>query len=425
MPIQLPDLAGKTYKDIVDEMIVSIPKYSDKWTNFNPADPGITIIELLSWISDMTLYRINRIPDESYVNFLRMVAGASGAEYIEKVLDELTSDDNKKAVADRAQIKLLEFLKEIENGNKKSVSDIKSKALEFLDSHYRAVTETDFQQLSKEATENNDVKVKRAIVRVSKDTGRIEIIIVSDMYLFGWDEIPGNDSLMLIFFLRQNFGIDWGQTAKIEKIDNGKTIKVSAGSKYLSLKLNDEKTSVKIEIYDGRTDNLVAKIEDSKPNIYSDINDEAEMEKKYNEMTSIVKNYLHPRRLIGTRIDVKKPEYTPLAIDIVIFCRPYAREGTVKNKIKEAILKYLDPFEGGPNEDGWPYGWPDKLRPLTVFEIDRIIEETDGVDRTKSVKIFKRIPGVPIAIPPSTRIEIEGLIKISNEDITIKVEEAV
>lgn len=314
--LQLPDLALKTYKETVDEMIVSIPRYSDKWTNFNPTDPGITIIELLSWISETILYRINRIPDESYVNFLRMVAGASGAEYVEKLLNEMTSDP----VSDRAQIKLLEFLKEIEKGNKKSVPDIKTEALKFLDSHYRAVTKKDFQQLSIEATENEEVKVKRADVDVSMDTGRIEIIIVSDI----------------------NYDID--------------------------------------------------------------------MDAKYDEMISKVKNYLYPRRLVGTRIEVKKPEFTPLKMNIEIICLPHARAKTVEKKIKDAIITYLDPLKGGPDKHGWPYG-----RSLTVFEIDRIIEETDDVDKTKSV-IFNDISDLIIQT-------IKGLIKISPADINIKVEE--
>ncbi len=86
--------------------------------------------------------------------------------------------------------------------------------------------------------------------------------------MFSWDEIPGNDNVRLIKFLKQNFGIDWAKTAKIEKIDNGKTIKVSTQKNYLSLKLNDEQTEVNLEIDDVRTDKFVAKIENSKLNIY-------------------------------------------------------------------------------------------------------------------------------------------------------------
>ncbi len=91
---------------------------------------------------------------------------------------------------------------------------------------------------------------------------------VSKGYLFSWDEIPGNDSGKLIDFINQNYNIKWVKTAKIEKIDNGRTIKVSNGKNYLSLKLNDEKTEVYLQIDDGRADNFIAKMENDKPNIY-------------------------------------------------------------------------------------------------------------------------------------------------------------
>jgi hypothetical protein len=86
-------------------------------------------------------------------------------------------------------------------------------------------------------------------------------------FLFNWDEIPGNDSLRLIDFLKQKFSIDWVKTAKIEKIDNGMTIRLSIEKKNLLLKLNTEKTKLNIEI-DNRTDGFIAKRENDKLNIY-------------------------------------------------------------------------------------------------------------------------------------------------------------
>ncbi len=77
-------------------------------------------------------------------------------------------------------------------------------------------------------------------------------------YLFSWDEIPGNDSGKLIDFLRQNYDIDWVKIAKIEKIDYGKTIKISTGKNSLSLRLNNEKNGVRLTIDDGRTDEFAA-----------------------------------------------------------------------------------------------------------------------------------------------------------------------
>ncbi len=87
-------------------------------------------------------------------------------------------------------------------------------------------------------------------------------------YLFSWDEIPGNDSVRLIDFLKQNYSIDWVKKAKIEKIDDGKTIKVSIEKKSLSLKLNDEKTEVNLKIDDCKADKFIVKTENCKLNIY-------------------------------------------------------------------------------------------------------------------------------------------------------------
>lgn len=87
-------------------------------------------------------------------------------------------------------------------------------------------------------------------------------------YLFSWDDIPGNDNGKLIEFLKQEFGIDWVESAKINKVDNGNTIKVSTEINNLSLNLNQEKTEVISKTDDDKTDKFMAKMENGKLNIY-------------------------------------------------------------------------------------------------------------------------------------------------------------
>ncbi len=89
-------------------------------------------------------------------------------------------------------------------------------------------------------------------------------------YLFSWENIPGNDSEILLDFLKKKYGIDWVKTAKI---DDGKIIKVTAEKKYLLLSLNDEKTEVSLLIDDGRIDKFKAKTENGKLNVYPPSND--------------------------------------------------------------------------------------------------------------------------------------------------------
>src|SRR5659263_235012 len=116
-------------------------------------------------------------------------------------------------------------------------------------------------------------------------------------YLFSWDGIPGNDSLRLIDFLKQKYDIDWITTAKIEKIDNGKTIKLSAEKNYLSLKLNDGKNEINLEIDDVRANKFIVRTEKGKLNIY---------EKKFEAANENLKEAIPILRKIGNESDIKK-----------------------------------------------------------------------------------------------------------------------
>jgi tetratricopeptide (TPR) repeat protein len=126
-------------------------------------------------------------------------------------------------------------------------------------------------------------------------------------FLFSWGEIPGNDSGKLIDFLKQQYGIDWVNTAKIEKIDDDKTIKVSIGKNYLSLSLNDEKSKVSLKIDDSRTGDFIAKMENGKLNIYK--NKEKELAVVYDNLGKTLvklKKYCEAYEKYKTAIDLNQ-----------------------------------------------------------------------------------------------------------------------
>lgn len=97
--------------------------------------------------------------------------------------------------------------------------------------------------------------------------------------LFSWDEIPGKDNERLIDFLKQNLNIDWIKTVKIEKIDNGKTLRVYNEENHLFLRLNDEKTRASIETDDDVKYSCIVKKENDKLNIYEGVNEETELDR--------------------------------------------------------------------------------------------------------------------------------------------------
>ena len=73
MGLPVPDLDDRTFQDIVNEAKRKIPLYCPEWTDHNLSDPGITLIELFSWMTEMTLYRLNQVPDKNYVKFLELI----------------------------------------------------------------------------------------------------------------------------------------------------------------------------------------------------------------------------------------------------------------------------------------------------------------------------------------------------------------
>ena len=73
MALPAPNLDDRTFQDIVDEAKRLIPRYTPEWTNHNLSDPGVALIELFAWMSEMVLYRVNQVPDRLFVHFLNLV----------------------------------------------------------------------------------------------------------------------------------------------------------------------------------------------------------------------------------------------------------------------------------------------------------------------------------------------------------------
>jgi hypothetical protein len=71
--IQTPNLDNRNFKDIVEEAIRLIPHYCPEWTNHNPTDPGITLLELFAWMSEMIIYRLNKVPEKTYLTLLDLI----------------------------------------------------------------------------------------------------------------------------------------------------------------------------------------------------------------------------------------------------------------------------------------------------------------------------------------------------------------
>ena len=75
MPLPLPNLDDRRYADLLQEAQDLIPSLYPKWTDHNPSDPGITLIEMLAWLTEMVIYRVNRVPEANSRTFLQLLRG--------------------------------------------------------------------------------------------------------------------------------------------------------------------------------------------------------------------------------------------------------------------------------------------------------------------------------------------------------------
>ena len=73
MPLPQPILDDRSYQQLRDELVRRIPVYAPEWTDYNPSDPGITLIELFSFLGENLLFRFNQIPETTKLQFLRLL----------------------------------------------------------------------------------------------------------------------------------------------------------------------------------------------------------------------------------------------------------------------------------------------------------------------------------------------------------------
>lgn len=73
MTLPAPRLDDRSFQDIVDEAKRRIHRLAPDWTDHNVSDPGVALIELYAWMTEMILYRLNQVPDRMYLKFLELM----------------------------------------------------------------------------------------------------------------------------------------------------------------------------------------------------------------------------------------------------------------------------------------------------------------------------------------------------------------
>jgi hypothetical protein len=269
MPVALPNLDDRRYADLVEEVRALIPTYAPEWTNHNASDPGITLVELFAYLTEMMLYRLNRVTDDNKRVFLKLLNGPDWKLTPGKSLNE---EIRETVVALRRP--------------------------------FRAVTADDFESLvlagfpeevaRARCVPRRNLKFEDAAFRDEVRPGDVSVIVVPHRKGKEAQPVPSAD--------------------------------------------------------------LVERVE----------------------------QYLEPRRLVATTVNVVGPRYFAVNVQLTVVLLPDTvrlTEAQIRTPIEDAFLRFFDPLTGGADGRGWPFG-----RNVYVSEIYELLDDLPGVDYvTKTV----------------------------------------
>ncbi|WP_027088189.1 putative baseplate assembly protein [Cohnella panacarvi] len=72
-------LDDRTFESMVKDARRGIPQQLPEWTDENAHDPGVTMLELFAWLSEMQQYYLSRVPERNVRKFLDLLGVAPSA----------------------------------------------------------------------------------------------------------------------------------------------------------------------------------------------------------------------------------------------------------------------------------------------------------------------------------------------------------
>jgi hypothetical protein len=99
--------------------------------------------------------------------------------------------------------------------------------------------------------------------------------------------------------------------------------------------------------------------------------------------------FLRPRSLLGTRLHVAEPVWTPVSAELLVARQPDADETELQAELASAIAAFLDPLSGGSDETGWPFG-----RDVYVSELYELLGRIPSLDYVADIFLTSSCAGV-------------------------------
>ena len=73
MPITPSPIDDRRFAQLVDDTLARARVHTPEWTNFNQSDPGVTMVQLFSFLTENLIFRANQIPERNRAKFLQLL----------------------------------------------------------------------------------------------------------------------------------------------------------------------------------------------------------------------------------------------------------------------------------------------------------------------------------------------------------------
>ena len=109
MPLPSPDLDDRSFDQLVADAVALIKAKGNAWREPAVGDPGMVLLDAFAYITEQLLYRLNRIPEKAYVEFLNpdrrdALSAERGDDDADLLARRAGNDEDRDSAGTRASV---------------------------------------------------------------------------------------------------------------------------------------------------------------------------------------------------------------------------------------------------------------------------------------------------------------------------------
>ena len=160
MALNLPQLDDRSFESLLKDVYDALPRLNSDWTSRNPSDPGVMILELFAYLTEMNLFQLNQVSFATYEKFLNLL----GVEI----------DQNEVLNKDNISAGIVQALSKLNYNRAISHEDIETIVIETLTevgvtSRVYTFPSRDFSRFEYDKTKAMDIKEGHLLILITTD----------------------------------------------------------------------------------------------------------------------------------------------------------------------------------------------------------------------------------------------------------------